>query len=60
MARIVKVDGDYKVSVTAGNTITLDTGVETGKTIVTGDLEVRGTTQTISSTNTTIAFLNNK
>ena len=55
MARIVKVDGDYKVSVTSGKTITLDTGVETGKTIVTGDLEVKGTTQTISSTNTTIA-----
>ena len=35
MARIVKVDGDYKVSVTAGNTITLDTGPVLGKTIVT-------------------------
>tara|TARA_B100000674_G_scaffold68276_1_gene47109 strand:+ start:50 stop:1054 length:1005 start_codon:yes stop_codon:yes gene_type:complete len=55
MARIVKVDGDYKVSVTSGNTITLDTGVEAGKTVVTGDLEVKGTTQTISSVNTTIA-----
>ena len=55
MARIVKVDGDYKVSVTAGNTITLDTGPVLGKTIVTGDLEVKGQTQTISAVNTTIA-----
>lgn len=55
MSRIVKVDGDYKVSVTSGNTITLDTGVQAGKTVVTGDLEVKGTTQTISSINTTIA-----
>ena len=55
MSRIVNVDGDYKVSVTSGNTITLDTGVEAGKTVVTGDLEVKGTTQTISSINTTIA-----
>ena len=53
MSRIVNVDGDYKVSVTSGNTITLDTGVEAGKTVVTGDLEVKGTTQTISSINTT-------
>lgn len=53
MSRILKVDGDYKVSVTASNTITLDTGTF-GKTIVTGDLEVRGTTQAIQSVNTTI------
>ena len=56
MARIVRVDGgDYKISVTSGNIITLDTGVESGKTVITGDLEVKGTTQTISSINTTIA-----
>ena len=56
MSRIVRVnDGDYKVIVTSGNTITLDTGVETGNVIVTGDLEVKGTTQTIASVNTTIA-----
>lgn len=56
MSKIVRVnDGDYKVIVTSGNTITLDTGVETGNVIVTGDLEVKGTTQTIASVNTTIA-----
>jgi len=56
MSRIVRVDdGDYKVIVTSGNTITLDTGVEVGNVIVTGDLEVKGTTQTINSVNTTIA-----
>lgn len=56
MSRIVRVDdGDYKVIVTSGNTITLDTGSQAGKTVVTGDLEVKGTTQTIQSINTTIA-----
>lgn len=56
MSRIVRIEGgDYKVIVTSGNTITLDTGVQAGKTVVTGDLEVKGTTQTVSSINTTIA-----
>ena len=56
MSRIVRVDdGDYKVIVTSGNTITLDTGSQAGNVVVTGDLEVKGTTQTIASINTTIA-----
>ena len=55
MSRIVRVDDNYKVIVSSGSTITLDTGVQTGKTVVTGDLEVKGTTQTIQSINTTIA-----
>ena len=55
MSRIVRVDDNYKVIVSSGSTITLDTGVQTGKTVVTGDLEVQGTTQTIQSINTTIA-----
>lgn len=56
MSKIVRVGGgDYKVIVTSGNTITLDTGVEAGNVVITGNLEVKGTTQTIESTNTTIA-----
>lgn len=56
MSKIVRVDdGDYKIIVSSGNTITLDTGTQTGNVVVTGDLEVKGTTQTIASINTTIA-----
>jgi hypothetical protein len=56
MSKVLKVEnGNYKVAVQSGGTITLDTGVETGTTIVTGDLEVKGTTTTVDSVNTTIA-----
>ena len=52
MSRILRVsEGDYKVQVQTGGNITLDTGTETGKVIVTGDLEVRGDTTTISTAN---------
>ena len=48
MSKVLKVEnGNYKVTVQSGGTITLDTGVETGTTIVTGDLEVKGTTTTV-------------
>jgi len=56
MSKVLKVEnGNYRVAVQSGGTITLDTGVETGTTIVTGDLEVKGTTTTVDSVNTTIA-----
>ena len=62
MSKIVKVtDGDYKIVVSNGltGTITLDTtagaDVIRGKTVINGDLEVRGTTTTVESTVTTIA-----
>jgi len=55
MSKVVRVaNGNYKVAVQSGGTITLDTGTETGTTIVTGDLEVRGTTTTVESTDVTI------
>lgn len=55
MSKVVRVaNGNYKVAVESGGTITLDTGVETGITVVTGDLEVRGTTTTVESTDLTI------
>jgi len=62
MSKIVKVsDGNYKIVVANGatGTITLDTtagasGIQ-GKTVINGDLEVKGTTTTVESTVTTIA-----
>ena len=56
MSKVVKVyNSNYKVSVQSGGTITLDTGPTVGNTIITGNLEVQGTTTTVDSTVTTIA-----
>jgi hypothetical protein len=64
MSRILKVkNGDYRIVVTSPTPITgnpesqsgtspqiiLDTGVEQGRVVVTGDLQVRGNTTTIQS-----------
>lgn len=55
MSRIVKVqDLSYKLSVSSGGTITLDTGVQVGSVIVTGDLTVLGNTTTVDTANMTI------
>jgi hypothetical protein len=60
MSKIVKVNnGNYKVVVSndsnpANATITLDTGPRTGTVVVTGNLNVQGTTTTIESNNATI------
>ena len=55
MSRILNVSAsDYRVKVQSGGTITLDVGVSPGKVVITGDLDVVGTTTTIQSTNTTI------
>lgn len=51
MSKIVKVsNGDYKVVVRSGGTITLDTGVSVGEVIVTGDLTVLGELTSIETT----------
>jgi len=56
MSKIVKVyNDDYKVIVQDGGNITLDTGNLTGNVIVTGNLEVKGTTTTVESTEVTIS-----
>jgi len=48
MSRVVNVyNGDYKVAVQDGGNITLDTGNLEGNVIVTGNLEVKGTTTTV-------------
>lgn len=56
MSKVVKVyNSNYKIAVQSGGTITLDTGAEVGTTVISGNLEVRGTTTTVESTQTTIA-----
>ena len=56
MSKVLKVyNGDYKVIVQDGGNITLDTGNLTGNVIVTGNLEVKGTTTTVESTEVTIS-----
>lgn len=54
MAKYLNVDGNYKISVTDGGTITLDTGAATGSVIITGDLVVQGETTTVNTTTLTI------
>jgi hypothetical protein len=50
MSRYVKVgDSDYKLSVSSGGTITLDTGNASGTVVITGNLEVQGNTTVIES-----------
>jgi len=55
MSRVVKVyNSNYKVAVQPGGTITLDTGDLSGTTVISGNLEVKGTTTQVESTVTTI------
>lgn len=49
MSKYLSVDGDYKLNVTDGGTITLDTGANQGTVIITGNLEVQGTTTTLDT-----------
>ena len=52
MSKFVNVaNGNYKLTVQPGGTITMDTGVASGQFIVTGDLTVQGATTFVSSTN---------
>ena len=43
--------GDYKVTVKPGGKITLNTGVNQGQVVITGDLVVQGNTTTINTAN---------
>ena len=55
MSRVLKIsDGDYRIKVQDEGYIILDTGTDVGKVVVTGDLEVRGNTTTINTTEMTI------
>jgi hypothetical protein len=59
MSRILNIsESDYRVRVQSGGTITLDVGTgnpTTGTVVITGNLDVKGTTTTVESTNTTVA-----
>jgi hypothetical protein len=48
---VLKLSGDYKVVTAASGTITLDTGVEKGEVVVTGNLTVQGNTTTVNTAN---------
>lgn len=50
MSKFLKIpNGDYNIEVQSGGTITLDTGFDQGRVIITGDLEIRGDTTTINT-----------
>jgi hypothetical protein len=55
MSKILRVsESDYRIKVKDTGTITLDTGVEQGTVIVTGDLLVKGNTTTVDTANLNI------
>ena len=51
---VLRVQGDYTVKTATGGNIRLDTGATTGTVVITGNLDVLGTTTTIESQNSTI------
>jgi len=56
MSKILKVSqSNYRLQTQSGGTITLDTGTATGTVVVTGNLDVKGITTTVESSNTTVA-----
>ena len=58
MSKFLKIpNGDYKVAVQPGGTITLDTGDTIGQVVITGDLVVQGETTTL---NTSELFVEDK
>lgn len=55
MSRVLKVSqNDYRLQVRSGGNIILDTGSAVGLVTITGNLDVKGTTTTVESTDTTI------
>jgi len=55
MSKILRVsESDYRIKVKDTGTITLDTGVEQGTVVITGDLLVKGNTTTVDTANLNI------
>lgn len=48
---VIRVNGDYKVQVAEGGSITFDTGSDTGNFTINGNLTVTGNTTTVNTTN---------
>lgn len=51
---VLRVPGDYRIETNDEGRITLDTGVNTGTVVITGSLDVRGTTTVVQATNASI------
>lgn len=49
MGQVIQVNGDYNIKAKSGGVITLDTGNNVGRVVVTGDLEVQGNTLTVAA-----------
>jgi hypothetical protein len=54
MSQVIQVSGDYAVKTGIGKTITLNTGPNSGKVLITGDLYVEGSTTSINTDNLNI------
>ena len=54
MSKYTRIDGDYRLTVQTGGSITLDTGVEQGSVIITGDLIVQGDSTSVNTEELTI------
>lgn len=55
MSKFLKIpNGNYKIEVQSGGSITLDTGFDQGQVVITGDLIVEGNTTTVESEDLTI------
>lgn len=51
---VLRLPGEYQIQTNSNGRITLDTGVGTGTVVVTGSLDVRGTTTVVQATNASI------
>jgi hypothetical protein len=51
---VVRVPGDYRIQTKTNGQLTLDTGLNTGTVVITGSLDVRGTTTVVQATNASI------
>ncbi len=54
MTNVVRVQNDYVLQTKNNGKITLDTGINTGTVVITGSLDVRGTTTVVQATNASI------
>jgi tRNA splicing ligase len=53
---VVRVPGDYRIQTKTNGQLILDTGLNTGTVVITGSLDVRGTTTVVQATNASIKY----